>query len=82
MLKKLLVANRGEIAVRVIRTAKSLGYRTVAVYSEADAKAMHVEMADEAVCLCPAQVYASYLNRDSILQAARTHRPDATHPRY
>src|SRR5690606_10047084 len=71
MLKKLLIANRGEIAVRVIRTAKALGYRTVAVYSEADANALHVEQADEAVCIGPAQVAASYLNADAILDAAR-----------
>uniref|UniRef100_UPI0035C66944 biotin carboxylase N-terminal domain-containing protein n=1 Tax=Marinobacter sp. TaxID=50741 RepID=UPI0035C66944 len=70
MLRKLLIANRGEIAVRVIRTAKALGYRTVAVYSEADAKALHVELADEAVCIGPAQVSASYLNSDAILDAA------------
>ena len=82
MLKKLLVANRGEIAVRVIRTAKSLGYRTVAVYSEADAKAMHVELADEAVCIGPAQVSASYLNSDSILEAARKTGADCIHPGY
>ena len=82
MLKKLLVANRGEIAVRVIRTAKSLGYRTVAVYSEADAKAMHVELADEAVCIGPAQVSASYLNSDAILEAARKTGADCIHPGY
>ena len=82
MLKKLLVANRGEIAVRVIRTAKSLGYRTVAVYSEADAKAMHVELADEAVCIGPAQVSASYLNSDAILDAARKTGADCIHPGY
>ncbi|MBU2953925.1 acetyl/propionyl/methylcrotonyl-CoA carboxylase subunit alpha [Marinobacter sp. F3R08] len=82
MLKKLLIANRGEIAVRVIRTAKALGYRTVAVYSEADAKAMHVELADEAVCIGPAQVSASYLNSDAILDAARKTSADCIHPGY
>ena len=82
MLKKLLIANRGEIAVRVIRTAKALGYRTVAVYSEADAKAMHVELADEAVCIGPAQVSASYLNSDAILEAARKTGADCIHPGY
>lgn len=82
MLRKLLIANRGEIAVRVIRTAKALGYRTVAVYSEADAKAMHVELADEAVCIGPAQVSASYLNSDAILEAARKTGADCIHPGY
>ena len=82
MLKKLLIANRGEIAVRVIRTAKALGYRTVAVYSEADAKAKHVELADEAVCIGPAQVSASYLNSDAILDAARKTSADCIHPGY
>jgi len=82
MLKKLLIANRGEIAVRVIRTAKALGYRTVAVYSEADARAMHVELADEAVCIGPAQVSASYLNSDAILEAARKTGADCIHPGY
>ncbi len=82
MLKKLLIANRGEIAVRVIRTAKALGYRTVAVYSEADAKALHVELADEAVCIGPAQVSASYLNSDAILDAARKTGADCVHPGY
>ena len=82
MLKKLLIANRGEIAVRVIRTAKALGYRTVAVYSEADARALHVHEADEAVCVGPAQVGASYLNVDAILDAARKTGADCIHPGY
>ena len=82
MLKKLLIANRGEIAVRIIRTAKSLGYRTVAVFSEADACALHVELADEAVCIGPAQVNASYLNADAILNAARRTGADCVHPGY
>ncbi|TVT31922.1 acetyl/propionyl/methylcrotonyl-CoA carboxylase subunit alpha [Marinobacter vinifirmus] len=82
MLKKLLIANRGEIAVRVIRTAKALGYRTVAVYSEADANALHVEQADEAVCIGPAQVAASYLNADAILDAAAKTGADCIHPGY
>ncbi len=82
MLKKLLIANRGEIAVRVIRTAKALGYRTVAVYSEADANALHTELADEAVCIGPAQVSASYLNMDAILDAARKTGADCIHPGY
>ncbi|GAA0842073.1 geranyl-CoA carboxylase subunit apha [Marinobacter szutsaonensis] len=82
MLKKLLIANRGEIAVRVIRTAKALGYRTIAVYSEADANAMHVELADEAVCIGPAQVSASYLNAEAILEAARKTGADCVHPGY
>ncbi|EON93837.1 methylcrotonoyl-coenzyme A carboxylase 1 (alpha) [Marinobacter lipolyticus SM19] len=82
MLKKLLIANRGEIAVRVIRTAKALGYRTVAIYSEADARALHVHEADEAVCVGPAQVSASYLNVDAILEAARKTGADCIHPGY
>ncbi|MDO3720459.1 acetyl/propionyl/methylcrotonyl-CoA carboxylase subunit alpha [Marinobacter sp. chi1] len=82
MLKKLLIANRGEIAVRIIRTAKALGYRTVAVYSDADARALHVELADEAVCIGPAQVSASYLNADAILDAAKRTGADCVHPGY
>ena len=82
MLKKLLIANRGEIAVRIIRTAKSLGYHTVAVFSEADASALHVELADEAVCIGPAQVSASYLNAGAILEAARKTGADCVHPGY
>ncbi|MBJ6137185.1 acetyl/propionyl/methylcrotonyl-CoA carboxylase subunit alpha [Marinobacter litoralis] len=82
MLKKLLIANRGEIACRVIQTAKALGYRTVAVYSEADANALHVEQADEAVCIGPAQVAASYLNAEAILDAAKKTGADCIHPGY
>ncbi|MEP5177591.1 acetyl/propionyl/methylcrotonyl-CoA carboxylase subunit alpha [Marinobacter alexandrii] len=82
MLTKLLIANRGEIAVRVIRTAKALGYRTVAVYSEADANSLHVHEADEAVCIGPAQVTASYLNAEAILEAAHKTGADCIHPGY
>jgi len=78
----ILVANRGEIAVRVIRTAKALGYRTIAVYSEADAAALHVRIADEAVLIGAAPVADSYLNGERILQAARTMGAEAIHPGY
>ena len=80
--KKILIANRGEIACRVMRTAKELGYRTVAVYSEADANARHVQVADEAVCIGPAQVNQSYLVIDNIIAAAKKTRADAIHPGY
>ena len=82
MLKKILIANRGEIAVRVIRTARALGYRTVAVYSEADAGALHMEVADEAVCIGAPPVGDSYLRADKILEAAQTTGADAVHPGY
>lgn len=78
----ILVANRGEIACRVIRTAKAQGYRTVAVYSEADANAPHVQMADEAVCIGPGPVNESYLVQSNILQAAKTSGAGAIHPGY
>ena len=78
----ILIANRGEIAVRVIRTARALGYRAIAVYSEADAGAPHVRMADDAVPIGPAPVGESYLNMDRILAAARDAGADAVHPGY
>ena len=80
--EKILIANRGEIACRVIRTARSLGYRTVAVYSEADRDARHVALADEAVCIGPATVSQSYLDMNAILTAATQTGADAVHPGY
>ncbi|TXS89845.1 acetyl-CoA carboxylase biotin carboxylase subunit [Parahaliea maris] len=77
-----LVANRGEIAVRVIRTARELGYRTIAVYSEADALAPHVQLADEAVLIGPAPVKDSYLDPQRILAAAQQTHAEAVHPGY
>jgi propionyl-CoA carboxylase alpha chain len=82
MFKKILVANRGEIACRVFRTAKKMGIATVAVYSDADARAPHVLMADEAVRLGPAPAAESYLKADLILEAARATGADCIHPGY
>ncbi|KAG7304478.1 hypothetical protein JYU34_011423 [Plutella xylostella] len=79
---KILIANRGEIACRVMRTAKKLGIRTVAVYSDADKHAMHVEMADEAYHIGPAPSTQSYLNANKILQVAKTSGSQAVHPGY
>ena len=82
MLQKVLIANRGEIACRVMRTAESLGIATVAVYSDADADARHVHFADEAVRLGPAQSLESYLQIDKIIAAARETGADCIHPGY
>ncbi len=82
MFKKILVANRGEIACRVFRTAKKMGLKTVAVYSDADARAPHVLMADEAVRLGPAPAAESYLKADLILAAAKATGADCIHPGY
>ncbi len=82
MIKKILIANRGEIACRVIRTARQLGYRTVAVFSEADAQAPHVALADEAVCIGPAAAAESYLKVEALLDACRQTGANAIHPGY
>jgi len=79
---KILIANRGEIACRIIRTAKALGYRTVAVFSDADAEALHVRQADAAVHIGPAPARDSYLNIDALLAAAKRAGADAVHPGY
>jgi acetyl/propionyl-CoA carboxylase alpha subunit len=81
-LTTLLVANRGEIAVRVMRTAKAMGLKTVAVYSEADADALHVRVADQSVCIGPAPVGESYLQTAAILEAAAKTGADCIHPGY
>lgn len=81
-ISKILVANRGEIAVRIMRTAREMGIKTVAVFSEADRKALHVQMADEAVCIGPPPSSESYLRMDIILDAAKKTNADAIHPGY
>ncbi|HNY03999.1 MAG TPA: biotin carboxylase N-terminal domain-containing protein, partial [Bacteroidales bacterium] len=82
MIKKVLVANRGEIAVRVMRSCREVGLVTVAVFSEADRNALHVRYADEAYCIGPAPSRESYLNIDAIIGAAKTAGVDAIHPGY
>ncbi len=82
MIKSLLIANRGEIACRIIRTARSLGIRTVAVYSDADARALHVREADEAVHIGPSPVRESYLIGEKVIAAARASGAEAIHPGY
>ncbi len=82
MFKKILIANRGEIALRVIRTCKEMGIKTVAVYSKADAESLHVRFADEAVCIGPAPSSESYLKMSNIIAAAEITNADAIHPGY
>lgn len=82
MFKKILIANRGEIACRVIKTARRMGIKTVAVYSEADKDSLHVELADEAVCIGPAASKESYLRGDKIIEACKATGAEAVHPGY
>ena len=82
MFSKILIANRGEIAVRIIRACKEMGISTVAVYSEADKDALHVSLADESVCIGPAMAKDSYLNISAILAAAVATGANAIHPGY
>jgi acetyl-CoA carboxylase biotin carboxylase subunit len=82
MFKKILVANRGEIALRIIRTCREMGIKTVAVYSTADADSLHVRFADEAVCIGPPESRKSYLNIPNIISAAEITNADAIHPGY
>src|SRR5579864_5666094 len=82
MFEKVLVANRGEIAVRIIRACKELNIRTVAIYSEVDANSMHVQLADEAICIGRAPANESYLRIDRIVSAAEIADVDAIHPGY
>src|ERR1051326_5253486 len=82
MFKKILIANRGEIACRVIKSARKMGIATVAVYSEADRDARHVELADEAVCIGPPPSKESYLMMDKIIAACKQTGAEAVHPGY
>jgi len=82
MFKKVLIANRGEIALRVHRACKEMGINTVAIYSEADRDAMHVKLADESVCIGPASAADSYLNIPAIISACEITDADAVHPGY
>src|SRR5665811_1704117 len=82
MFKSVLIANRGEIACRIARTAKRLGLRTIAVYSEADSAALHVRLADEAHPIGPAPAADSYLRIDALIAAARAARAECIHPGY
>ena len=82
MIRKVLIANRGEIAVRVMRSCREMGIRSVAVFSEADRTARHVLYADEAVLIGPAASKDSYLNIEKIIRAAKQHKVDAIHPGY
>ena len=80
MIRKILIANRGEIAIRIIRACREMGIETVAVYSEADREALHTQLADEAVCIGPAAAKDSYLNMEQIISATIITGADAIHP--
>jgi len=80
--KKILIANRGEIALRILRTCREMGIKTVAIYSTADEDSLHVRFADEAVCIGPAVSNQSYLNIPNIIAAAEITNADAIHPGY
>src|SRR4026207_1449959 len=82
MFRKVLIANRGEIAVRIIRGCHELGIEAVAIYSEADAESLHVRAADEAVCGGPAAASQSYLNIEAMMAAAKSVNAEAIHPGY
>ena len=82
MFNKILIANRGEIAVRIIRACKEMGVSTVAVYSEADRDTLHTELADESICIGPPQAQDSYLNAERIVAAAMVTGATAIHPGY
>jgi len=82
LFRKILIANRGEIAVRIIKTGRRMGIATVAVYSDADRHALHVRLADEAVAIGPAPAAQSYLALDKIIEACRQTGADAVHPGY
>src|SRR3974390_1212840 len=82
MFKKILIANRAEIALRVICACKELGIRTVAIYSEADRNALHVRFADEAICIGPPRLAESYLNIPAVISAAEIANVEAIHPGY
>src|SRR5687767_7057882 len=82
MFKKILIANRGEIALRIIRTCKEMGIKTVAVYSTADKESLHVKFADEAVCIGPPASAKSYLSMPTLISAAEITNADAIHPGY
>src|SRR3989304_545730 len=82
MFQKILIANRGEIALRVIRACREMGIRSVAIYSEGDRDSLHVALADEAVCIGPPESAQSYLNIPRVLSARETSKADAIHPGY
>ncbi|MBI3986238.1 MAG: ATP-grasp domain-containing protein, partial [Lentisphaerae bacterium] len=82
MFSRILIANRGEIALRIIRACREMSIKTVAVFSEADEHSLHVQLADEAICIGPARPSASYLNIPSVISAASITNADAIHPGY